>query len=72
MGFSPVEDANFTDNEKDSETTASEGSEESDDSFSENEETFHVDSSKDTGRVSITCKEDDRVICPIESCGSVS
>ena len=69
---SPVEHRNLTDNENTSETIGSEGSSESDDSLSEDEETFHVESSKDAERVSIACKEDDRVICPIESCRSVS
>ena len=68
---SPVEDQNLTDNETDSDTTASEGSSESDVSLSEDEEIFGVES-QDADRLSITCKEDDRVTCPIESCGSVS
>ena len=69
---SPVEHQNLTDNETDSETTASEGSSESDVSHSEDEEIFGIESSQDADRVHITCKEDDRVTCPIESCGSVS
>ena len=70
IGINPLEHGNLTDNENDSETTASECS--SDDTFSEEEETIQAESLLNGERISIVCKEDDRVICPIDSCRSVS
>ena len=71
-GINLIENENQTYHENNSETTASEGSSSSDDSLSEDEETFHTGISKNDERIRIVCKEDDRVICPIELCGSVS